>query len=125
MGLLDGLMGNASEVSVEKLQAEFGAVLIEGEFLEMAFKVIRDLVVFTNKRLIMVEKQGLTGAKAEYVSIPYRSITRFSKESAGMFDLDAEIKIWITGQADPIRKEFKKDKNINLVYQLISAHVLK
>ena len=125
MGLLDGLMGNASEVSNEKLQAEFASVLIEGEYLEKGFKVIRDTFVFTNKRLILVEKQGLTGSKAEYLSIPYRSIIRFSKESAGMLDLDAELKIWITGQTEPIRKEFKKDNNINLVYQLLSTHILK
>ena len=125
MGLLDGLMGNASEVSIDKLQAEFSSVLIEGEFLEKAFKVIRDMFVFTNKRLILVEKQGLTGSKAEYLSIPYRSIIKFSKESAGLLDLDAELKIWISGQPEPIKKEFKKDNNINVAYQLLSAHVLK
>ncbi|KAA5542483.1 PH domain-containing protein [Adhaeribacter rhizoryzae] len=125
MGLLDGLMGNASEVSLDKLQKEFSMVLVEGERLEIAFKVIRDMFVFTNKRLILVEKQGLTGSKAEYLSVPYRSITKFSKESAGLLDLDAELKIWITGQPEPIRKEFKKDNNINVVYQLLSTHILK
>lgn len=59
----------------------------------MAFKVIRDMFVFTNKRLIIVDKQGVTGKKAEYLSVPYGSITRFSKESAGMMDLDADLKI--------------------------------
>lgn len=125
MGLLDGLMGHASEISIEKLQAEYVSVLAPGEHLEKAFRVVRDMLVFTNKRLILVDKQGLTGSKAEYISIPYKSITRFSKESAGMLDLDAELKIWITGQVEPISKEFKKDNNINMVYQLLSTHILK
>lgn len=125
MGLLDGLMGHASEVSIEKLQAEYSSVLVPGENLEKAFRVVRDMLVFTNKRLILVDKQGLTGTKAEYVTIPYKSISRFSKESAGLLDLDAELKIWITGQVEPIRKEFKKDDNINMVYQLLSTHILK
>lgn len=125
MSLLDGLMGNASEVSLEKVQTEFATILVEGEYLEKAFRVVRDLLVFTNKRLILVDKQGLTGSKAEYLSVPYRFIIKFSKESAGFFDLDAELKIWISGQPEPIRKEFKKDNNINLVYQLLSTHVLK
>ena len=125
MGLLDGLMGHASEISIEKLQTEYATILTSGEYLEKAFRVVRDMLVFTNKRLILVDKQGLTGSKADYVSIPYKSITRFSKESAGMLDLDAELKIWITGQVEPIRKEFKKDDNINLVYQLLSTHILK
>jgi len=125
MSLLDGIMGNASEVSLDNLQKEYAAILIEGETLQKAFKVLRDMLVFTNKRLIFVDKQGVTGSKAEYLSIPYKSITRFSKESGGMLDLDAELKIWVTGQVEPISKEFRKDNNINLVYQLLSAHILK
>jgi len=125
MGLLDGIMGNASEVSLDNLQKEYAAILVEGETLQKAFKVLRDMLVFTNKRLIFVDKQGVTGSKAEYLTIPYKSITRFSKESGGMLDLDAELKIWVTGQVEPISKEFRKDNNINLVYQLLSAHILK
>lgn len=125
MGLLDGIMGNASEVPLEKLHAEYASILIEGETLQKAFKVLRDMLVFTNKRLLFIDKQGITGSKVEYLSIPYKSITRFSKESGGMMDMDAELKIWVTGQADPIKKDFKKDNNINIVYQLLSTHILK
>ena len=124
MGLLSGIMGHASEISVEKLQSEFSPILIEGEILEKAFRVIRDMYVFTNKRLILVDKQGLTASKVEYLSIPYRNIIRFSKESAGLLDLDAELKIWMIGMHEPIKKEFKKDNNINEVYRILSKYVL-
>jgi hypothetical protein len=125
MGLISGLMGHASEVSIKDLQVEYSVILIDGEILESAFKIIRDMIVFTNKRLILVDKQGITGTKVEYLSIPYKSIIRFSKESAGILDLDAELKIWITGQVEPIKKEFKKDNNINGIYQMLSSHILK
>jgi len=125
MGLLSGIMGHASEISIGKLQAEFSPILIEGEVLERAFRVIRDMYVFTNKRLIFVDKQGLTGSTVEYQSIPYKSITRFSKESSGLLDLDAELKIWLSGMHEPIRKEFRKDNSINEVYQLLSKYILK
>ncbi len=118
-------MGHASEISIEKLQEEFSPILIEGEILEKAFKIIRDMYVFTNKRLIFVDKQGLTGSKVEYQSIPYKSIIRFSKESSGMLDFDAELKIWLSGMHEPIKKEFRKDNNINEVYQLLSKYILK
>ena len=118
-------MGHGSEVSVEKIKEEFAPVLIEGEQLLKAFKVVRDLFVFTNKRLILVDKQGLTGSKADYQTIPYSSITRFSKESQGMLDLDAELKIWIRGESQPIRKEFGKNKHINEVYHILSTYTLK
>ena len=55
------------------------------------------MFVFTDKRLIFVNRQGLTGSKVELQSIPYRSITRFTIETAGTFDLDAQLKIWLTG----------------------------
>lgn len=125
MGLLSGLMSHASEISIEKLQKEFSPILIEGEILEKSYKVIRDMYVFANKWLIFVDKQVLTGSKIEYQSIPYRTIIHFSKESSGLLDLDAELKIWLSGMQEPIKKEFKKDSSINEVYQLLSKYILK
>lgn len=124
MGLLNGILGHAGEVSIDKLQEEFQPILVEGEMLEKAYKVLRDMWVFTNKRLILVDKQGVTGKKVDYQSIPYRSIVRFSKESTGLFDLDAELKIWLSGSSEPIVKEFSKKTNVNEVYLLMSKYIL-
>ena len=82
MGLLDGLMGNASEIDPAQIEGDFARVLATGERIEKAYQLVRDLFVFTNKRLILVDKQGLTGNKVEYHSLPYRSITHFSVETA-------------------------------------------
>ena len=124
MGIISGLRGNASEIKLENIQEQFAPILIESEVLEKAFKVIRDLYVFTNKRMILVDKQGVTGKKVEYLTIPYKSITKFAKESAGLMDFDAELKIWLSGHHEPIKKEFKKSNNVNEVYQILSKHVL-
>ena len=97
MGLISGLIGNASEADATKLQTEFSQALAPGERIERAYQLLRDLFIFTDKRLIFVNKQGITGSKIEYLSIPYRSIVRFSVETAGAFDLEAELKIWLTG----------------------------
>jgi hypothetical protein len=124
MGLFSALMGHASVVSVEKISAEFQPILVEGEKIEIAFRLIRELLVFTNKRLILVDKQGITGSKVDYLTIPYSSIKKFSKESAGMLDLDAELKIWVTGEPNPIRQEFKKGQGINEAYRVLSHYIL-
>lgn len=124
MGLLDGLMGNASEVEVERIEGEFARVLASGERIEKAYLLIRDLFVFTNKRLLLVDKQGLTGNKVEYHSLPYRSITHFSVETAGNFDLDAELKIWISGSPAPIQKQFNKKLDIYEVQSVLAGYVL-
>lgn len=125
MGLLSGLMGNASEVDDSDLEKVLANTLIDGEQVEKAYKVIRDMFIFTNKRLILIDKQGMTGSKMEMVSIAYSKITKFSKESAGHFDLDAELKIWIGSDPTPISKEFKSGDNINEVYRVISQHALQ
>jgi len=95
MGLFDTIMGNASETSASDVQEELTPILAANETVTSAFKLVRDLSVFTNKRLILIDKQGLTGRKVNYHSIPYKSITQFIVETAGHFDTDAELKIWL------------------------------
>ncbi|KIL49467.1 PH domain-containing protein [Jeotgalibacillus soli] len=124
MGLFDGLMGNASEVKVEDVKKEFGNLLIQNEKIEKAYKLIRDLFIFSNKRLILIDKQGMTGKKIEYHSIPYKNITHFSIETAGTFDLDAELKIWVSGMSEPIGKTFNKQLNIYDVHAVLANYVL-
>jgi len=124
MGLFNAILGNASEVSLEDVAKEFEPILIEGESIEKAYKLIKDMFVFTNKRLILVEKQ-LVGTKVDYLTIPYANVIKFSKESAGILDLDAELKIWIKDEAAPIIKQFGKGgNNINEVYKILSKHIL-
>ena len=125
MGLFNAILGNASEVNQSEVSKEFEPLLIDGEIIIKAYKVIRDMFVFTNKRLILVEKQ-LVGTKADYLSIPYSSIKKFSKESAGILDLDAELKIWLNHENAPIVKTFGKGgNNINEVYKMLSQFILK
>jgi len=125
MGIFNAILGNASEVNIENISKEFEPILIDGENIEKAYKLIRDMFIFTNKRLILVEKQ-LVGSKVDYLSIPYTNVIKFSKESAGILDLDAELKIWIKDQEEPIKKQFGKGgNNINEVYRILSQHILK
>lgn len=125
MGLFDGLMGNASEVNLQEVQRDFANVLASTETIEKAYRLIRDMFIFTNKRLILVDKQGVTGKKVEYHSIPYKSITHFSIETAGNFDLDAELKIWISGTQMPVEKQFNKSLNIYELQSVLAEYVLK
>ncbi len=125
MGILSGLLGHAREVNLDEIEQEFSPLVADGEQVEMAFKVIRDMFVFTNKRLILVDKQGLTGKKVEYHSIPYKSITHFAVETSGHFDLDSELKIWLSGFSEPMVKEFKKKSNIVGVQKALAQYVLK
>ncbi len=126
MGLFSALLGNAGAVNQETLVKEYGKLLISGEEIELGFKLIRDTFIFTNKRLILIEKQGITGSKIEYKSISYKSVSRFSIETAGTFDLEAELKIWVSSEVNPsIVKQFNKSVNVYDVQNVLAHHVLK
>ena len=124
MGLLDGLLGDGSDISPDAVMKELPDVIIEGETIVVAFKVIRDLMVFTDRRMILVDRQGLTGRKVEYLVVPYRAITSYSIENAGAFDKDSELKIWVSGRPQPIQKTLKRGANIRGIQAAI-AHSLR
>jgi hypothetical protein len=124
MGLLSGLLGNASEVAADQLDDVFESVLVEGERIEKAFKLIRDIFVFTNRRVIFLDKQGVTGKKMEFVSIPYSKVTKFSMETAGHFDIDSELKIWVGSEPMPVTADFGRSVAIREAYAVLGRHVL-
>ena len=125
MGLISSLLGNAGAIENSIIQEKYGKFLIDSEEVIAGFKIIRDTFIFTNKRLIIIDVQGLTGSKIEYFSVLYKSITRFSVETAGSFDLDAELKIWISGEQSPsISKKFNKKVDIYEVQKLLAEYTL-
>ena len=123
MGLLSALLGHASEADVAEVEENLERVLAEGEKVERAFALVRDLLIFTNRRFIVVDRQGLTGRKTSYQSIPYRAITNFVVETAGHMDMEAELKIWVSGIADPIEKTFSRGKTIYEVQKALATYV--
>lgn len=125
MGLLDGLLGHGTTVDPAELNKRLDGVLIDGEQPSLAFKVIRDFFVFTQWRLILVDIQGITGSKVDYVSVPYKAITRFAVETAGTFDLDSELKVWVSGSPDPIQKTLKKGTDVRGIQRALATAVLR
>lgn len=124
MGFFDAILGNASEIDATKAQQELARVFNEGETVQVAFQVFRDSYLFTNRRLVLVDRQGMTGNKIELHSIPYRAITQFSIETAGgLFDSDADLKIWISGQVAPITRKVSKKVDVMRLQQVIAWYV--
>lgn len=123
--MLQGLFGNASEVDARELQRDLDKLLIEGEQVVRAFRIVRDLFIFTDRRLVLVDKQGLTGKKVEYHSIPYRSISHFSVETAGHFDMDSELKIYIASNPTPIQREFRRGTDLAGVQKTLAHFLLR
>ena len=126
MGIFSGLIGNAAETDVDDVKKDYGKLLGKNEQVIQAYKWVRDLLIFTDYRLILVDIQGATGKKVDYHSIPYKSIRHFAVESTGHFDLEAELKIWVAGLgADPLVYTFSKDADVYRVQALLAECVGK
>lgn len=124
MGLLSGLLGLASDVDVGAVRRDLEPMLLPDEAVEVAFSIVRDLVVFTDRRVVFVDKQGITGRKRAFHSIPYRSIAMFTVETAGSFDADAELTIFVAGQPAPIKRELSRGSNLSGIQKALATGVL-
>jgi hypothetical protein len=99
------------------------ALLLDGELIIDAYKSMRDGVVFTSKRIIAVNVQGITGSKKDYTSIPYKNIVAYSIETSGTFDLDSELEIYLSS-VGKIKFEFTGQTAIVKISKHISKHLL-
>lgn len=97
--------------------------MIDGEEIIGSYQNIRDGVVFTNKRIIAINVQGITGKKKDFTCIPYSKITTFSVETAGFFDFDAELDIYIAS-VGKVRFEFTGSTDVKMICKMISNYAL-
>ncbi|GAA4022766.1 PH domain-containing protein [Allokutzneria multivorans] len=112
-----------SPCRVEDVLGSISPLIIPGEEVVAAFKSVRDFVAFTTKRLIAVNVQGITGKKRDFTSLPYAKVQAFSVESAGTFDLDAELELWFSGLGK-VRLEFKGSSDVTELSRMIAHYAL-
>lgn len=125
MGLFTGTAKTTDSAQIKKFHSDYGQLLVDGEIIDTGFVVFRDTFLFTNKRLIIVDIQGISGRQIEYLSIPYGKIMKFSVQTGENFDLNAELKLWIGNETIPLEKKFNKDVNIYEVQKVLASHVLR
>jgi hypothetical protein len=110
-------------VSDSDFETMIAPLLVDGEHIIQSFKSIRDGVVFTNKRIIAINIQGVTGKKKDFTSLPYSKIQAFSVETAGVLDLDSELDLWFSGIGG-VWFEFVSRANVSEICRIISEHTL-
>ena len=119
---------NASFVKLHEVASEEGSktvgdLLVDDEQIFNAFKGLRDMVIFTNRRIIAVNVQGITGKKRDYTSLPYSKVQAFSLESAGVFDLDAELELWFSGLGK-VKFEFNSKFDVRSFSKFLGKYIL-
>lgn len=110
-------------VGNDAFQNSISPIFVDGEQIIGTFQSIRDGVVFTNKRIIAVNVQGMTGKKKDFTSLPYSKIQAFSVETAGVLDLDSELELWFSGMGK-VKFEFVSKADVSGICRMISGFVL-
>lgn len=125
MSLFDGMLGNTLELTPEAYEDLAARFLIPGEELLKGYRIVRDLFIFTTKRIMIINYQGFTGKRTEYLMIPYRSITRYVLETPGNLDVEYTLKLYLIGSLEPVERQFRNTIDPYELEALISRFVLE
>lgn len=112
-----------SKTKPNVVMQDISPLLVPSEEIIGVYKAMRDYVVFTSKRIISVNVQGMTGKKKDFTSMPYSKIQVFSVETAGVLDLDSELEIYFSGLGK-VRFEFSGASDIIQIGQIIASYTL-
>lgn len=120
---MDANIMNLKEISLRDVRPEIPTLLVSGENMVMAFQTVRDQVVFTDKRIFVVNVQGITGKKVSYFSYPYSKVQYFGIETAGVLDIDSEI-IFAFSNGARLQFDFKSKVDIIKISMMVSNYIL-
>lgn len=114
---------NLKQIDLSKVRREVLDFLVGGEDMVQAFETIRDQVIFTTKRILVVNVQGITGKKKSYISYPYSKVQYFGVESAGLLDIDSELILAFT-DGSKLSFDFRSNVDIIKISKCIAQFVL-
>lgn len=100
-----------------------GGLLVSGEEIVHTYRSVRDGVIFTNKRLIAIDIQGITGKKKQILTLPFDRVQAFSVETAGVIDIDSELYLWFSGMGQ-VKFEFTSRTDVSRICRHISECIL-
>ena len=117
---------NLKPISIDAVKNEIMGLLIDEEVVVMAFQTVRDQLIFTNKRIISVDVQGLTGKRKSFSTMPYSKIQYFSIQTPGFAELVSDSELFIMfSNTFTATFEFKGNVDIGKIGRMISEYVLK
>lgn len=125
MSIFNILKGASSQINALKHDPELNDYLLDDEKVEIAYATVRDYIAFTPLRIIIVDKQGVSGRKKEYQSVPYSKVLTFTACRKGMMELDAELRIYIMSLPEPISIKFGDNESLCAVSRGLAALVCR
>ena len=120
---LDANFINLKEINISNVRSEVPQLMLPEEVILQAFQTVRDQVIFTNKRIFVINVQGLSGKKISYFSYPYSKVQYFGIETAGLLDFDSELILTFSNGAH-LQFDFRGNVDIKDISMLISSYIL-
>jgi hypothetical protein len=120
---MDANIMNLKEISLQSVRPEVPTLLVNGENMVMAFQTVRDQVIFTDKRIFVVNVQGITGKRTSYFSYPYSKVQYFGIETAGVLDIDSEL-VFAFSNGAKLQFDFKSKVDIRKISMMVSNYIL-
>lgn len=120
---MDANIMNLKEISLQSVRPEVPTLLVNGENIVMAFQTVRDQVIFTDKRIFVVNVQGITGKRTSYFSYPYSKVQYFGIETAGVLDIDSEL-VFAFSNGAKLQFDFKSKVDIRKISMMVSNYIL-
>lgn len=118
------MIGVTIELDQKEMEERISRFLLDDEILIKGYQIVRDIMLLTNKRIIIIDYLGLRGKKIEYQMIPYHKINRLYIETPGNMDTDYTLKIFISGSLEPIEKQINSDVDIYELNRIVFTHIL-
>ena len=120
---MDANIMNLKEIILQSVRPEVPTLLVNGENIIMAFQTVRDQVIFTDKRIFVVNVQGITGKRTSYFSYPYSKVQYFGIETAGVLDIDSEL-VFAFSNGAKLQFDFKSKVDIRKISMMVSNYIL-
>lgn len=124
MSFINEMIGITIELDQKEMEERISRFLLDDEEVIKGYQIVRDVMILTNKRIIIVDYLGLRGKKIEYQMIPYHKINRIYIETPGNLDTDYTLKLFISGSLEPIEKQIKSDVDIYELNRIIFSYML-
>ena len=116
---------NLKPIPVNMVRDEVYGMLIDGEVCMMAFQTVRDQLVFTNKRIISIDVQGITGKRKSYASMPYSKIQYFAVQTPGFAEIIPDSELFLMfSNGMTATFDFKGNTDIGSIRRMIAEYVL-
>ncbi|WP_040196669.1 PH domain-containing protein [Candidatus Soleaferrea massiliensis] len=119
----NGSVFKLKQVKNDTFDKQIVPLMVKGEMVISVYQTVRDGIVFTNKRIIVINVQGMTGKKKSFTSLPYRKVQVFAIETSGVFDMDSELELYFSGLGK-VKFELTGGSNVSEICRVIGEYVL-